>query len=202
MSPERRMNHLSTETILDLLEDRLGDTRRRAAEEHLGLPCARCREQLREMGVLLGRLGAGDLEAVPESLTRAALDVFPGRTAAPKRGPLEVLRWALTFDSNAQPLAANVRRAVGEARRLRFEKEDARLELEIEPESAEQCVLRGRIDVPSPELHRVIAEVRGESFETWAEAGGHFVLEGVPRDELKVRVLGPERRFETPPFET
>ena len=63
-------------------------------------------------------------------------------------------------------------------------------------------MLRGRIDVPSPELHRVIAEVRGESLETWAESGGHFVLEGVPRDEMKVRVIGPERRLETPAFET
>ena len=202
MSPERRTSHLSTETILDLLEDRLGDARRRAAEEHLGLPCARCRGQLREMGALLGRLRAGDLEAVPESLTRAALAAFPGPAAEPKCGALEVLRWALTFDSNTRPLAAGVRRAVGEARRLRFEKGDARLELEIEPESAEQCVLRGRIDVPSPELHRVIAEVRGESLETWAESGGHFVLEGVPRDEMKVRVIGPERRLETPAFET
>src|SRR5262245_30890690 len=98
MSPERRTSHLSTETILDLLEDRLTDARRRSAEEHLGLPCARCRESLRELGALLGRLGAGDLEAVPESLTRAALDVFPGAVPEPKRGALEVLRWALTFD--------------------------------------------------------------------------------------------------------
>ncbi len=201
MSPDRAP-HLSSETILDLLEDRLTDARRRKAEEHLGLPCARCRERLREMGALLGRLRAGDLEAVPESLSRAALELFPGATPEPKPGALEVLKWALTFDSSAHPLAASTRRAVGEARRLRFETGDARLELEIEAESAEQCVLRGRIDVPSPELHRVVAEIRGERFETWADAGGHFVLEGVPRDELKMRVLGPERRIETPTFET
>ena len=202
MSPERRAVHLSSETILDLLEERLTDARRRSAEEHLGLPCARCRERLREMGTLLGRLRAGGLEAVPESLSRAALDLFPGATPEPRRGPVEVLRWALTFDSSAQPLAASTRRAVGEARRLRFESGDAHLELEVEPESAEQCVLRGRIEVPAPELHRVVAEVRGERYEAWADAGGHFVLEGVPRDEMRVRVIGPEHRFDTPAFET
>jgi len=199
---ERRAAHLSSETILDLLEDRLTDARRRKAEEHLGLPCARCRGRLREMGALLGRLRAGDLEAVPDDLSRAALDVFPGAAIEPQRGPLEILRLALTFDSSTRPLAASTRRAVGEARRLRFASGDAHLELEIEPESADQCVLRGRIEVPSPELHRVVAEVRGERLEAWADAGGHFVLEGVPRDELIVRVLGPERRIETPPFET
>ena len=57
MSPDRRRlrasrSHLSSEAIVDLLEDRLSASRRSAAEEPLGLPCTACREKLRARGAL------------------------------------------------------------------------------------------------------------------------------------------------------
>lgn len=202
MSPDRSQRHLTHEVILDLLEDRLDAARRRDAERHLGRPCARCRERLRAMGALVGRLRAGDLEPVPEALTRSAIDLFPGRSAAAEPAAARVLRWALTFDSQARPLAGAALRSVGEARRLRFEHAAAQLELEAEPESIDQCVVRGRLETPAPELYRVIARVGGEEVERWADAGGHFVFEGLPRGSMRVTVIGPDHRFETPPFET
>ena len=83
MAREPRRSHLSTEVLLDLLEDRLAAGRRRSSEEHLGLPCAACRERLLALGTLLGKMRADSMEAVPESLRRAAIELFPGAVPTP-----------------------------------------------------------------------------------------------------------------------
>ena len=207
MSPDRRRlrasrSHLSSEAIVDLLEDRLSASRRAAAEEHLGLPCTACREKLREMGALLGKLSAGDLEAVPADLTRAAIGLFPAAPAEVASDLRPQPGWRLVFDSLAQPLAAATMRTVGEAHRLRFESDGAGIEIEAEPESAEQSLVRGRLEVASPELHRVIAMVGGERFEQWADSAGHFAFEGLPRGVTQLAIEGPDRTFDTPAFET
>jgi hypothetical protein len=201
MSRESRGRaHLGTEALLDLLEDRLDPARRRAAEEHLGRPCGACREHMRRLGALLSTLRSDRLEAVPAELHARALAVFPGR-AVPESVPSGLARrLALVFDSLTEPLSAAARRSVGEARRLRFVEGDTTLELECEPESAEQFTLRGRLNAGDPDLHRVEAEVGGERLETWVDAGGAFVIEGLPMGEVRLTVHGPSGRFQAPPF--
>src|SRR6185436_17206340 len=131
--PSERMprSHLASGTLLDLLEDRLPAAKRRAAEAHLGLPCRACREKLRQLGAVLERMRQDALEPVPSELTRRALESFAAPAAAPAAAGL-ARRLALAFDSLAQAVPAATRRAVGEARRLRFEGEGLRLELECE----------------------------------------------------------------------
>jgi hypothetical protein len=200
MPPDRgRSSHLSSERLLDLLEDRLAAGPRRAAEEHLGLPCSRCRERLRILGALLERMRGDRLWEVPEAFHQRALDVFAGRAPEP-RAPSVATWLALAFDSLVQPLPAATRRAVGEARRLRFVEASAALELECETESADQFLLRGRLEVDEPDLHRIEVTLGGERFETWADADGAFLFEGLPRGEVQIQVGGPSGWFRIPPF--
>jgi len=203
MAPDRHGPHLSTATLLDLLEERLAGARLRAAETHLGRPCPACRERLLELAGLTARMRADRMEEVPEALHRAALAAFaPGAVPAPEPEAGAWRRLVLAFDSLASPLAAGARRAVGEARRLRFELPGAGIELECEPESAGQCLLRGRLAMAEPELHRVEILAHGERRSAWADAGGAFLFEGVPRGACRLTVRGPEGRLETPEFET
>ena len=202
MSPDRRIAHLSAEAILDLLEDRLGAGDRREAEAHLGLPCPACRERLLALGALVSRMRADTMEQVPEALRRAAIDLFPGASPAVASEGAVARGFRLAFDSLTRPLAAATLRTVGEARRLRFEHGEAVLELECEPESADQCVVRGRLVSAEPELQRIEVTVRGERLEQWTGTGGVFLFEGLPRGETRLTVRGPDGPFETPPFET
>lgn len=203
MSPDRGRAHLLPVTLLDLLEDRLAALPRRAAEAHLGRPCAACRERLLALAELTGRMRADRMEDVPAELRRAAIQVFtPPATLPADAAGGAWRRLVMAFDSLAQPLAAAARRSVGEARRMRFELAGAVLELECEPESADQCVIRGRLAIAEPELHRIEVRARDERVRAWAEPGGAFLFEGLPRGECRITVSGPEGRFETPPFET
>jgi len=200
-SDRRRPSHLSTERLVDLLEDRLGASARRAAEEHLGMPCPSCRERLRTLGALLERMRGDQLEAVPEAFHRRAIEVFATRPApaASTSGPAAWL--TLAFDSLRDPLPAATRRAVGEARRLRFVHGAAAIEIECEPESADQCSLRGKLEVPEEQLHRIELRVAGERFDSWADADGAFHFEGVPRGRIELSAMGPSGELRAPPFE-
>ena len=202
MAADRRRAHLSAAVILDLLEDRLGAGDRRAAEAHLGLPCPACRERLLAMGALVGRMRADTTEEVPAALRRAAIDLFPAGVAAASGEGLAASGFRLVFDSLTRPLAPATLRTVGEARRLRFDHGAAVLELECEPESADQCVVRGRLATSEPEMHRIEVAVRDERAEQWTGTGGEFLFEGLPRGETRLTVRGPGGAFETPPFET
>ena len=203
MSPDRSRAHLSVATLLDLLEERLAALPRRAAEAHVGQPCPACRERLLALAEVTGRMRADRMKDVPAQLRRAAIGAFAPPAAIPADAAGGAWRrLGVAFDSLAQPLAASARRSVGEARRMRFELAGAVLELECEPESADQCVIRGRLAVAEPELHRIEVRARDERVRAWAEPSGAFLFEGLPRGECRVTVSGPEGRFETPPFET
>ena len=193
-------SHLSSDRLLDLLEDRLAAGPRRAAEEHLGLPCTRCRERLRILGALVERMRGDRLSEVPAAFHQCALDVFPRRSKTSEGAPSVATWLALAFDSLAQALPAATRRAVGEARRLRFVEAGAALEIECETESADQFLLRGRLEVDEPDLHRIEVTLGGERFETWADADGAFLFEGLPRGEVQIQVGGPSGWFRIPPF--
>lgn len=201
MTPKASRSHLSTEVLLDLLDDRLPGTRRQEAERHLGLPCADCRERLRALGAVIERMRSDRMEGVPEALRLRALAVFPG-VAEPRPAASAAARLlALAFDSLTQPLPAATRRAVGEARRLRFSDAELVLELECETESSDQFTMRGRIENAGDEPWRIEVAAGDERSEQWTDGGGAFVFEGLPRGSVRVAVRGPSRRFETPDFE-
>jgi len=140
------------------------------------------------------------LSQVPEAFHQRALEAFANRPAPEPRAPVIPTWLALAFDSLAQPLTAAARRAVGEARRLRFVEGSVAVELECENESADQFLLRGRLELEEPGLHRVEVTIGGERFESWADADGAFLLEGLPRGEAQVAVSGPSGWFRLPPI--
>ena len=190
--------HLDVRVALDYLDGRLDPRGERAVEAHLALPCAGCRERLRALGALVHTMRLDRLPPVPGVLrARARAAYAPPRPVAPEPGLLTRAA-ALVFDSLTAPLPAMARRAVGEARRLRYTLGDGRLEVECEPVEAGIVALRGRLAAEEAALHRIEVVVGSESFAAWPDAAGGFTLERVPAGEARIAVAGPSGHFNLP----
>lgn len=192
--------HVEHRIALDYLDGTLDAPGRRGVEAHLGLPCAVCHERIRALGALVHRMRLDRVPPVPESLHARALGVFdPGARPSAVRQAAEHLA-RLLFDSWADPLPAAARRALGEARRLRFQLEGGTFELECETESQDLVTLRGRIEIEDAPLHRVEVLTGAESRVAWPDADGAFALDRVPAGEARVRIEGPAVCFTIPPL--
>lgn len=193
--------HLDDRSALDYLEQKLDASARRAAEEHLGRPCAECRERLREVGALLELLRTDDAPAVPAWLHERALSVF---RSSPQPSMAQRALGALAtlvFDSLADPLPAAARRSVGEARRLGFRLDEHTLEVEIERESAQTVQMRGWLDAPDAALYAMSVSVGGETRRVQPDGDGGFVAEGIPTGAISLHVQGPGGAWQLPVIE-
>jgi hypothetical protein len=199
MNHERRIGaHLDTEKLLDYLDGRARAMDRREVEEHLGLPCPACRDLLHELGALIERTRLDRTDEVPEALRARALAAFTPRAAPALPGRVAEMLARILFDSLNQPIPLGVRRAVGEVRRLRLALGEHSLELEIEIETGETRSVRGRLDAPDPQLHRVELLIGAERLSAWADASGLFTFERVPRGTARITVVGPTGRYRVP----
>lgn len=192
--------HVEPRAALDYLDGTLDASGRREVEAHLGTPCAVCRERVRELGALIHHMRLDRVPPVPEAIHARVVGLFAGgeRPAAPHPAAERIAR--LLFDSWVTPLPAAARRAVGEARRLRFELLDGTLELECETESQGLAALRGRLEIEDAPLHRVVVTVGSESRTAWPDAEGSFAFDQVPTGEAHVRIEGPGALFVIPPI--
>ncbi len=199
--PGRSPGHLDARAMLSYIEGTLAATDAREAETHLAGECGDCRERLREFGLLLGVMRGDRTPTVPAPLHARAMSVFRAPVAAPAEPSILERMVRLLFDSNVTPAPAAVRRAVGDARRLRYGFAGCILDLERETQSAGVIALRGRLDAPDAVLHCVRVEVEGETRELWPDANGNFAATQVPAGTVRLRVDGPTGVFEFPPIE-
>lgn len=196
--PPMGRRHLDTRNLLDYLEDRLDAAARAKVEDHLAGSCSRCRELLHEVGRLVDAMRADRTPPVPAAVSARALEALGVRTT-PTRADTGVWQVArLLFDSLTEPLPAPVRRAVGEARWLRFALDSHLLEIEAEPETGESVTLRGRLVSPDPALYRIEVVAAGESLTAWPDAAGRFAIERVPIGGASLTVQGPDQRWRLP----
>ena len=200
-TPDEPQAHLDSRGILDYLDGSLAPAARRAAEEHLAGSCAGCRERLRSFGQLRSVMRGDRTPSVPLPLRERALSVFG---PAIDVTPAPSLAWRLArvmFDSLLSPAPLAVRRAVGDARRVRFSLAELTLEVEFEQAEAGVVTIRGQLGGPEATLHRVALQVAGETYEAWPDATGAFSIPQVPPGTLVMRVEGPAGSFETPPVD-
>jgi hypothetical protein len=198
---QSRDRHLDTSAALDFLEQRLNAADRRRVEEHLGRPCAACRERVRALGELLATMRSDRFGEVPRSLHERAVALFaPGEKTSRVRGMVEAIA-ELLFDSSAQPLTAAARRSVGEARRLRFALGTHTLDLEIEREGASTLSVRGRFVATDAHMWSVVVEAGSERRVVHPDATGSFVVDHLPLAPLTLELRDADERFRLPTIE-
>jgi len=194
----RTGRHLDDETLLDYLEERADAAARRRVEEHLAGACTACRERLDAVAKVLAAMRADRVPEVPASVRARALESFDARPieVAPESHAMRIAR--LVFDSLRTPLAAGARRSVGETQRLRWEFPAGGLELEIEQDGPGRQTVRGHLERADPALCRIEIEAAGETRSAWPDAAGLFVLEDLPADPIRWRVVTSEDTFVSP----
>jgi len=190
--------HLDVPAVLDYLEARLDATAMARVEDHLAGSCSRCRELLHEVGRLVDAMRADRTPPVPAAARARALTTFGVRARVQDSELAAWRRARLLFDSLAAPLPVAVRRAVGEARWLKFALDQHVLEIETEPESGEQVTVRGRLVAPEPAVHRIELVAGSETLTAWPDAGGRFTLERVPTGAARLTVESPDHRWRLP----
>ncbi len=194
--------HLTTKLVLDYLDGHLSLPLQQRLEQHLASPCPECREHLRSVGSVRDRMRDDRTPEVPGWLHAKALVAFnpPPRTWT--GGDMLERLAHLVFDSWSSPLPTAARRAVGEARRLRFQMGEMLLELEWELESEGLATLRGKLRASDPAAYQLVLRSGNELRETWPDALGAFLLEGLPAVRFELVVIGPEGMFRVPSQET
>lgn len=193
--------HLDVRAVLDYLESRTDSAGQRVVEEHLGRPCSRCRDLVRELGWLEERMRLDRVPEVPEALRERARQTFVAPPMAVADAPAPARLARLLFDSWQHPLPAATRRSIGEMRRLCFVLGADLLELESESESPDTRAFRGRLQASDPFLHRVEIMVGSERLSTWPDSGGAFAFDRVPLGPARLTVIGPRGRFRIPSLE-
>ena len=196
-----RDRHLDTELALDFLEQKLDEAARRRVEEHLGRPCAACRERVRSLGEVLVTMRSDRVGEVPRFLRERALAVFtPAERPSLVRGLVDAVA-ELLFDSSVQPLTAAARRSVGEARRLRFKLATHTLDIELEREGLDTQSLRGRLTATDAHLWSIVIEVGSERRTAHPDATGSFVVDGLPLAPIAMQLRDADERFRIPTIE-
>jgi anti-sigma factor RsiW len=198
--PPIARRHLDVGTLLDYLDGRLDAAARHRVEDHLGGPCAGCRERLRQVAALVQTMREDRSVPPPDHVRARALEALGARPLVPTAAAQAWRLAALIFDSLTDPVPAVTRRALGNGRWLKFALGEHTLEIEAEPEAADTWTLRGRLDLPEPALYRIEVEAREERLSTWPDSGGRFALDRVPAGAWTISVRGPDERFRLPPL--
>ena len=134
------MTHLSYETLLDYLENRLSAEKRNAVEAHLAEPCPQCDRRLARLRAVLDATAGDRTVAPPGDVLRRAID-----TARSGKKPSQPGHWtriiaALSFDNRLQ-ISAAATRGAARVRQMLFTTEQMDIDLQIKPAGADHDLL-------------------------------------------------------------
>jgi hypothetical protein len=182
--------HLSPETALDFLEERLDEGQTLAWRQHIN-ECRRCRQYLAEWEHLLTVLKHSKLQSVPERDKERAIGIFRHQSDELRSNIRSV--WATTvLDTFSQPVLAGARGASSTARDLVLQAEDFDIHVQIRGEPERREIL-GQILSRSREDFAIIAKFHllknGERLQVVAaDTLGEFHFTDVPEGKLSLQV--------------
>ena len=184
-------SHLTPETALNLLEERLDSRQALVWQQHVK-ECARCTRYLAEWQHLLTAFKGSHLRSAPERDRERAMAIF--RPRLEERSPsIRRIFASIVFDSFSEPLLAGARGTPVEARHLVLQAEDFDIHVQIRGEREPRQIL-GQILSRSREDFAIIAQFHllrnGQRLQASAAADplGEFLFTDVPEGELSLQV--------------
>jgi len=184
-------SHLTPETALNFLEERLDSGQALVWQQHLK-DCARCTRYLAEWQYLLTALKGSHLRSAPERDRERAMAIFPPRSEERIPGIRRIFA-SIVFDSFSGPVLAGARGTPVEARHMVLKAEDFDIHVQIRGEREPRQIL-GQILSRSREDFAIIARFHllrnGERLQASAAADmlGEFHFTDVPEGELSLQV--------------
>jgi len=182
--------HLTAETVLDFLEERLNEGQTSAWKKHVN-DCTRCKQYLAEWEHFMTLIKRPHLQSAPERDVERATAIFPQRSRE-RRSDIRCIFATIVFDSFSRPVLAGARGTPGTARNLVLHAEDFDIHVQIRGER-EQTQILGQIlsqtrqdFVASARLHLLR---NGERLQAAAsDRLGEFHFTDVPEGELSLQV--------------
>jgi hypothetical protein len=186
--------HLTAETVLDFLEERLNEDQTIAWKQHIN-ECPRCKRYLAEWEDFLALLKRPHLQSAPELDVQKATRIFPQQSDERRRG-IRCIFATTVFDTFSQPVLAGARGAPGTARNLVLHVEDFDIHVQIRGEREQKQILgqilsrRSQDFVVSAQLHLLR---NGEKLQAVAsDPCGEFHFTDVPEGDLSLQVDLPD----------
>jgi len=181
--------HLSTETVFDLIEGRLGREEEAFWQEHLGV-CSGCAQDIDRWRRLRADLKRSHLKSASGEILNTIMEFFPHQRVEKELGRPPVVA-ALVFDTFRDVALANARGAVA-ARQLVMRAEDFDIHLKIwgEPERRQmlgQLLPRGTSKFVGTARFHLLQN--GERLETATnDEMGEFYFTDVPEGDLALQI--------------
>jgi anti-sigma factor RsiW len=187
--------HLQFEKLADLVEGRINDAERAAAQAHLSV-CSSCSTQFARVAETVNLMRTDEAEDAPRDVLASVVNMF--RSRAVEAGPSLVRRVlaALSFDSMQPGLAYGVRSGQAAARQMLYSAGENDLDLRVQP-IGDAWVVSGQVLGECAggrvELKGTDAEVSGELNELC-----EFTLPGVAPGSYTLRLSMKDVEVEIP----
>ena len=186
--------HLTAETVLDLLEERLNEDQTLAWKQHVK-ECTRCKRCLAEWEDFVTLIKRPSLQSAPQRDVERATRIFPEESDERRPGIRRIFATIL-FDTFSRPVLAGARGAPGTARNLVLNAEDFDIHVQIRGERDQKQIFgqilsrRCQDFVVSARLHLLR---NGERLQAAAsDTLGEFHFNDVPEGDLSLQVDLPQ----------
>ena len=126
------MTHLTYETLVNYLEERLSVEERRSVDAHLASTCEACGRHLALLRKVFDTVNSDHTTPPPASVLKRAIDIPLTNPKSPQPGTLQRLIAALSFDSHLQ-LSSALTRGASRERQMLFSAENMDIDLKITP---------------------------------------------------------------------
>lgn len=188
------MRHLTTDTLLNHIENTEDSADRATRTEHLS-SCTSCQEKAEELQELVGFLSQDAANEPPVDLVQWGMQLFQP-VLRPKENPLRRIVGKLVFDSFQQPATAGVRHVGAAPRQLLFKAGDVDVDLRIEASPDERISVAGQVlstATPFFDNTPVRLEAHGiVRYKTRTNPVGEFTFDEVPPDTYHLSMDLPE----------
>jgi len=190
------MRHLSTENLMNYMDDKASATERSTVEAHLS-DCGDCAELRVELQNLTVQLREDSSFEPPAELVQWGVSLFQPVIQPTAGGKLRKIIASLVFDTYDQPMLAGVRRVGAPPRQLLFRAGDVDVDVKIESmETNDRITLVGQV-LSGAEKFLDNTPVKLEShgivrYRTRTNVVGEFTFDEVPKDTYHLSVDLPE----------
>jgi hypothetical protein len=124
------MTHLTYETLVNYLEERLSEKERSAVDAHLASACESCGRHLALLRRVFETARGDHMTPPPASVLKRAIDISLTNPRAPQPATWQRLIAALSFDSHLQ-LSSALTRGASRERQMLFSAEQMDIDLKI-----------------------------------------------------------------------
>jgi hypothetical protein len=188
-------NHLSFETIADLVEGRLSAEANGKAAQHIA-DCSSCSQTAKKLGHVASVMRTDDLEDAPAHALQRAFSIMPRRVIEEKPSVLHKVLAALSFDSAFSQSAYGLRSGATAARQIIFKAGEMDIDLRITP-SENNWTIMGQI-LGECSGGRVELKTENESFETTLNELCEFKLGPIAAGTYTMYLISSDTEIKIP----